>query len=162
MEGKNAAEKTRAIQIIERLLKFRNRSEQEMRLRLRKHRIPEGVVDQIIKDLKRSHIVDDRQFTKDWINSRLRKPFGFRRIFIELKKKGINDGLINEELKAASNAINEEEIVRDIAKKRLPYYKNCQRLTAKRRLYEYLTRRGFSLSIIQKVIQDLFSHDDNE
>ena len=43
-----------------------------------------------------SGLLDDRAFTKSWINYRLARPFGFRRIIQELKAKGIDQEIIEQ------------------------------------------------------------------
>ena len=100
--------------------------------------------------------MDDQQFASLWISSRLKKPFGLNRIRFELKQKGIDPEIISQETKRAQENYDESETILGLAQKRVAKYRNCNPKTAKRRLYDYLLRRGFQRGIIQKTITQIF------
>ncbi|MBU1998788.1 MAG: recombination regulator RecX, partial [Candidatus Omnitrophica bacterium] len=101
--------------------------------------------------LKEKGFVDDTIFARNWSNSRLRKPFGLRRIRQELQFKGIDKKLIDEELERIKKDYPEQEIVSRIVKERLVKLKGIDPFKAKARLYGYLIRRGFSPDTIREV-----------
>ncbi|MFH1247680.1 MAG: regulatory protein RecX [Candidatus Omnitrophota bacterium] len=133
------------------LLKFRLRSEQELLRRLLAKKYPESEVKKVILFLKEKGFVDDTIFARNWSNSRLRKPFGLRRIRQELQFKGIDKKLIDEELERIKKDYPEQEIVSRIVKERLVKLKGIDPFKAKARLYGYLIRRGFSPDTIREV-----------
>jgi len=145
----------KAKEIVFRLLKFRPRSEKEIRDKLQQKKIPEETIEQAIAYFKQLQLLDDRQFAQNWIRTRLRKPLGLTRIRFELKTKGVPDNIIKEELESNFDAEAEYEIVLDLAKRRATKYQRVEPLKRKRRLFEYLARRGFNSGIIQKVIKNL-------
>lgn len=134
-------------------LKIRNRSEQETRIQLSKKKISSQIIDRTIQYLKNLELINDRQFARDWIHMRLQKPFGLRRIFFELKQKGISDEILEEESKVVPRAESEERIVETLARKRLERYKNLDETKQKRRVFEYLVRRGFDVDMVTKVVE---------
>ena len=148
-------ELARARRIVFLLLKIRNRSEKEIRDRLKLKGFDSIVIEKTLQYFKDAQFIDDRQFAKWWIDVRLLKPFGFNRIKFELKSKGISDDILNEALPEASNQTSEILLVDMLVKKRQPRYKNLDKLTMKRRLFDYLARRGFSSESINQVIQKL-------
>ena len=138
-----------------RLLKIRSRSEHEIKERLKRKTISPEIVERTVLYLKNQRLLDDQKFARDWINARLTKSYGLRRIAFELKEKGINSELINEELSCAREDYNEENIVRELAKRCKEKYKNTDKTKRKRRIFEYLARRGFSLEAIAKALEHL-------
>jgi len=145
----------RAQKIALRLLGIRARSEKEIRRRLQKKKFSKNVVDETVAYLKRLRYLDDRRFTKDWIAARLEKPFGIGRISVELNVKGISQEIIREELTKVEQDYSEEKIVAQLVKQRAAKYKNIEPYKIKRRVFEYLARRGFRLESIQNAVQKL-------
>lgn len=137
------------------LLKFRFRSEQELALRLRRKGYSEELVKDTVSFLKERKLLDDKVFARNWIASRLKKPFGVRRIIQELKIKGIDKKTIEEGLRETSAAYAEQEIVATLAKRRLAQLKNLEPLVARRRVYGYLIRRGFLPETVSDVLNQL-------
>ena len=138
-----------------RFLKIRNRSEKEIQIQLSKKRISSETIDRTIQYLKNLELINDRQFARDWIQMRLQKPLGLRRIFFELKQKGISNEIWEEESKAVPRKESEEKIVEALARRRLERYKNLDEPKRKRRIFEYLVRRGFEVEVITKVVENL-------
>ena len=136
-----------------RLLKIRSRSEQEVKDKLKQKGFDEHVIGQAIRYFKDLELIHDRQFAKGWIASRLNKPFGSHRIRLELKQKGIDDDIIDEELTKALESYSEEEVVLSLLKKRVVKYKNVPPLKLKQRLYNYLARRGFNAEVIYRSLK---------
>lgn len=138
-----------------RLLKVRLRSEQEIRERLKRKQFPREIIEKTIQYFKELALVDDRQFAQKWISSRLLRPFGINRIKYELKTKGIQDGIIQEELKKITDNYPEEEIVLNLARKQAAKHKNIAPDKLKQRVYGCLARKGFRSEIILKAMKKL-------
>jgi len=138
-----------------RLLKFRLRSEQELREKLAAKNLPDPIIEQTIQYFKDLDLVDDHAFARQWTASRLKRPFGLNRIRLELRKKGIDAEIIREALKEAAGDYKELDIVTKLANSRALKYKNIGREKAQQRVYGYLSRRGFSASAIIKAVKNL-------
>lgn len=130
------------------LLKFRLRSEKELCQRLKKKRFHEEIIRETVSFLKDKGFIDDNLFAKTWIESRLKKPLGLRKIKQELNLKGIDKEIIDTQISEIKKDYCEQDLVKKIAKVRLSKLKGIEPRKAKRRVYAYLLRRGFSPEII--------------
>lgn len=126
------------------LLKFRLRSEKELRQRLENKKFNTQIIERTISFLKDKRFINDGEFAKAWVQSRIKKPLGIRRLKAELIIKGIDKVIIDKRINEIKNNYLEDEIVAKIAKDRLDKLKGCDPQKAKKRVYAYLLRRGFS------------------
>ena len=138
-----------------RLLKYRPRSENEIRIKLRDKEFSPDIIQQTVEYFKKIGAINDQQFAIGWIRSRLNKPLGAYRIGRELRQKGIDDDMIAATLADASQDYDEDAAVVSLAQKRLKKYKAIDPLAARRRLYGYLARRGFSNGAIMKALNGI-------
>lgn len=134
------------------LLKFRLRSENEFRQRLKRKEFSREVIEQTISFLKAKGIIDDNYFAKVWIQSRIKKPLGIRRLKQELILKGVDRAVIDWQINEIKKNYSEESVVREIAKERLNKLKGIDTERARKRVYAYLLRRGFSPEIVIDVL----------
>ncbi len=138
-----------------RLLKIRQRSERELIDRLQRKKIPQETIDRTLQYLRNYQFVGDREFTKWWVRSRLNKPFGLKRIREELKDKGIAEELIRSELSCIQPELDESQMIGHLLAKRLNRYRGLDPIKRKRRIFEFLCRRGFSLEAVEQAIKNL-------
>ncbi|TBR19855.1 regulatory protein RecX [bacterium] len=134
------------------LLKFRLRSEKEIASRLAKKKFSEAIISQVLEFLKTKNFISDEIFAKAWLESRLKKPLGLRRVIQELKEKGIACEIINDNISRIKEDYPEKEIVADIFKKRMSKIKGVDIKKAKARVYAYLLRRGFSTDAVMEAV----------
>ena len=126
------------------LLKYRQRSEKEISDRLKKKKFPEELIKETIFFLQEKKFIDDLAFSRAWIRERLAHSIGPRRLKQELKAKGISEEIIEDNLREAQESYSETETIRQLVESRLSRLRNVDPRTAKRRVYGYLLRRGFS------------------
>jgi regulatory protein len=134
------------------LLKFRQRSEKELIFRLAKKKFNPEVVRATLAFLKEKSFIDDRGFAKLWMESRLKKPYGLRRLVAELKIKGVDNKIIDERVSEIKDKYCEKDVVACLARERFEKLKGIDPVKAKRRVWAYLLRRGFSPEIVMDVI----------
>lgn len=137
------------------LLKFRPRSEKEIYERLKKKKFDAEIIKEAIAFLKEKRFIDDNYFAKVWLESRLKRPLGLRRLKQELGLKGIAKEIIDSRLQEIKKKYCEGDIVREIARQRLCKLKNIEPAKVKSRIYGYLLRRGFSPDVVIDVINQL-------
>ena len=137
------------------LLKFRPRSENEIRQRLKKKKFNSEIIESTVSFLKDKGFIDDNYFAKTWIESRIKKPLGIRRLKAELSIKGINKEIIDTQINEIKKSYAEEDIVGGIARDRLNKLKGIDPQKAKKRVYAYLLRRGFSPEVVIDVINQV-------
>lgn len=140
-----------------RLIKFRIRSEKELRDKLKAKQYDGPTTEELIAYFKRLGYVNDREFARSWISYRLSKPLALRAIEAELRQKGIGREIIDELISEKKSTLNEFEIARELAKARLEKLKmrKGQADKTKQKLYYYLSRRGFSSDIVSEVINQI-------
>ncbi len=138
-----------------RFLKIRPRSTAELREKLEIKGFSYEDIEAVLQDLLASGSLDDRAFTKSWVNYRLARPFGFKRIIQELKAKGIDRDIIDQAMADVHEDYNPENVALDVAQRR------WQRLPAidfekkKKRVLDFLLRRGFEADVVMKVLKKL-------
>lgn len=137
------------------LLKFRPRSEKEIYQRLKKKKFDAGIISQTLAFLEDKSFINDNEFTRLWIESRLKRPLGLRRIRQELSLKGIDKQIIDRQIEEIKKNYSEEGLVIKIAREKFNRLKGIEPQKAKRRIYAYLLRRGFSPEVIIDVINNL-------
>jgi regulatory protein len=130
------------------LLKYRLRSKSELAARLKNKKFSDKTVEATLRFLEDKKFIDDEDFTRLWIASRLKKPLGMRRIARELRLKGISGSTLEKHAAALTETYSEEKAVDEIIIRRMAAHKNEDPQKAKRRLYAYLLRRGFSPDIV--------------
>jgi len=81
-----------------RLLANREHSRTELRRKLCARSYAGEMVDQVLDDLIRQHLLSDERFTEQYLSSRQRRGFGPARIKGELRERGVKDELISSYL----------------------------------------------------------------
>ena len=135
------------------LLKFRLRSEKEISQRLKQKDFPESIIQETLQFLKEHRFIDDAVFAKAWIASRLKKPLGLSKIREELRIKGIDNEIVAAAWLDILPDYSQEEVVTRIVQQRLAKSKGIEPLKAKRRIFAYLLRRGFSADVIIQAME---------
>jgi len=138
-----------------RLLKYRPRSEYELRQRFKRKGFTDSVIKETFLFLKEKGFLDDREFARIWVESRIKKPLGIYRLKQELKAKGIDKGLIEQIIQRISSRYSEAEVISDLIQRRLHRLKLIEPAKAKRRIFLYLLRRGFSSEGIQEALNQI-------
>ena len=146
-----------ALSISYRLLSYRPRSVYEISSKLNEKGYDRDLIDRVIDHLKRLHYLDDKKFANLWVESRMRyKPVGSIGMKRDLKSKGLEEGLIDEAIKTKEARYDDFEAALKLAERRLATYGKIHKLKAKRRIYDYLVRRGFKFEIVRQVLKVLF------
>lgn len=142
-----------------RLLRFRPRSIKEIAQRLKQKGHRSFIIEQTINELKEKKFLDDKAFAKLWIGERMSlKPEGKHLITRELKSKGVNEEIIDSAFRECQNTFDEYEIARPLALRKFGQLKDVDEEKAKKKLFDLLSRRGFSYNTIWKIIKDCFGN----
>jgi regulatory protein len=144
----------RAIQQALLFLSYRSRSESEIRQNLRKHEIPEDVIDQTLQRLRQDGLASDDQFAQAWVENRSTfRPRSRRMMAMELRQKGLAD----EAVSSALEDVDDEALAYEAAQKRAPRLKDLEWVDFRKKLSEFLARRGFSYSVITSVVTRIWN-----
>ena len=146
-----------------RLLRFRPRSVKEMAQRLKQKGHRGFMIAQIIDELKEKKMLDDKIFSRLWIGDRMNiKPSGRNLITRELKAKGVDDEIINAAFGEFGDSFDEYEIAMPLARGKMAHMKGIQKEKAKKKLLDFLGRRGFSYNTIWKIIKENYDYGPTE
>jgi regulatory protein len=141
-----------------RLLNYRPRTELEIRDKLKKRGFAEDIIDCLVLKLKEKSLVDDYNFARMWVKFRMQgNNHGFFKIRQELLEKGIDKDIIEDVLQLLKKDFNEYDTAMQLIGPRLKSICGLDKDKAQRRLYSYLKRRGFSGSIIYRVINEAYT-----
>ena len=137
------------------LLKYRLRSENEIRLRMKNKKFAQDVIEKTVTFLKEKRFIDDDIFAKAWVDSRIKRPLGLRRIEQELKLKGIDKEVIQAQVARVKEDYAEEDVVKGVVQSRLKRLSAKDAQGIKRKMYAYLIRRGFSPEVVYNAVAEL-------
>lgn len=144
----------RAIQQALLFLSYRSRSESEIRQNLRKHEIPEDIIEQTLQRLRQDGLANDDQFAQAWVENRSTfRPRSRRMLAMELRQKGLAD----EAVSSALEDVDDEALAYEAAQKRILRLKDMEWVDFRKKLSEFLARRGFSYSVITSVVTRIWN-----
>lgn len=137
------------------LLSIRPRSILELKTKLQDKGYDESSIKKTISWLKKEGFLDDKKFTKMWVEGRKNfHPLGKFRLSLELKKKQVPLKIIEKEV---SKIPEKEEVkdAKDLAKRRAKLYLKEDKYKKRQKVIAFLTRRGYSWSVISKAIEKI-------
>ena len=145
------------------MLEARSRGVEELRRMLVKKGEPAADVDVAIERLRASGLLDDANFARQLTRSKALGPgLSRRRIQQELIKRGVSRSISED---AIDEVFEDEEIdegasIERVARKKLRLLTKVDDATRKRRLYSFLTRRGYDGDDIQRVLRLVLQADE--
>ncbi len=138
-----------------RFLKIRPRSIGELKEKLGSKGFSSTQIEKTLLDLMASGLLDDRAFTKSWINYRLARPFGFRRIIQELRAKGIDREIIEQAVAEIKGSYDPQNAALELARRRWQRLPDIDVQKKRKRVLDFLLRRGFEADTVMKVLKKL-------
>lgn len=136
-----------------RYLGYRPRSEAELRQRLRRRGFNGGNVEATLDKLKEQGLVNDLAFAEFWKDTR--QSFSPRSQWLtraELRQKGVAEDIID---RVVADVDDEDSAYRAAASKARSLPKTDYQ-SFRRRLGEYLKRRGFGYGVINHTVQQVW------
>lgn len=156
-------------------LSARARTAADLRRWLRTKEFIETEIAPAVEKLEALGLLDDREFARTFARSRLApgRGFGIRRVAIELTRKGVARGIVDEvlaeyaeereqraeEAEAAGQTVR--SAVEEAAAKKLRTLAALAPEVQRRRLYGFLVRRGFSSGEIAGVLRTISPRGDD-
>jgi len=138
-----------------RLLTVRARTRAELAGKLEERGYPEDVSARVLDRLTAVGLIDDEDFAQQWVRSRhVNAGKGKRALAVELRRKGVDDELIDAaltDIDAAAERQRAEQLVRDkLRRERLGDGADEVKIT--RRLVGMLARRGYNSAMAFDVV----------
>lgn len=150
-----------------RFVSYRPRSEKEIREFLEKKLKTWSIAgrqtfEKVMERLGELGYVDDRKFVQWWIEQRSTfRPKGKRLLGFELRQKGVAKGVLEGALGGNLGLYNEREGARRTIAKKIPVWSKLPVLERKRKVFGFLSRRGFSSTTIASVIDEFVGKSYN-
>ncbi len=143
----------RCLNVATHYLGYRPRSEFEVRERLQRRGYDDNTIGVVITKLKEQRLVDDMDFARFWKENR--DSFSPRSQWLtrlELKQKGVPADIIDQVVDAIDDDDSAYRALQTKARG-LPY---SDYQSFRRRLGEYLKRRGFSYGVINNALERMW------
>ena len=140
-------------------LSYRTRSESEIRRNLRKHDIPGDVIEQTLERLRTNRLADDNQFARAWVENRNTfRPRSRRALTMELRQKGLSD----QATQTALEGLDEEALAYEAGLKKARRLQVVEWNEFRRKLSDFLSRRGFPYSVIAPIVSRIWNETHTE
>ena len=139
-----------------RLLTRRDHTSFEIFQKLEQRGFDGGIVDRVLARCRRLDYIDDERTARMYIGQLVRRGFGFRRIRVELQKKGLSGERFENILNQYRTEIDEHEIARKVMLKKMKSFKNEKdRQKRRNKMYRFLYSRGFEASVISELVREI-------
>ena len=154
-EQKPETASRQALNVAVRLLTRRDHTRYEIRQKLKQRGFSSDEILAAVSECERLNYIDDERTARVYIGQLVRKGFGFRRIAIELKKKGLQGKSIEDILEQLQTEIDEREIARRVLQKKIKSFeREADQKKRRDKIYRFLDYRGFSRSLISELIRE--------
>ena len=142
-----------------RLLSVRSRSKAELRQRLLRADFEPEEVDAALADLEAVGLIDDEAFARELAESQKRKGMGRRAGMAALRVKGV-DRELAERIAQDVSPEDEAERALQVAEHRLPRLRGLEPETRRRRLMDFLLRRGYDPETARSACRRAMAEED--
>lgn len=133
------------------LLNDMDRTEAQLRTKLKQGLYTEDIIEQTIEYVKSFGYIGDASYARRYIQSKQRNK-SKKEIYAELCKKGISKDEIDSAMEECYEEQREEETIRTLLRKK-NYNPEQATDVEKQKIYGYLVRKGFTYEQIRQVIQ---------
>lgn len=134
-------------------LEYRQRSEHEIRCHLDKHGVEAGIIEEVLARLRRNDLVNDENFAKQWVENRSAfRPRSRKALAVEMRRRGIDSEAVQAALMEIKDE-DEEKLAYQAAQKQARKLSQLEWSDFRRKLGNFLARRGFSYDTIVPVTE---------
>ena len=131
------------------LLQQMDRTEQQLRQRMRQKEYPENVIDDALTYVKSYRYVDDLRYAQNYIRSRAESK-SRQQITMDLLIRGVKKDQIDRAWQLADPIDEIAQILRWSEKK--SFHPDTADVKETHKFYQFLLRKGFSFSNIKKAL----------
>ena len=136
-----------------RYLSYRPRSQAELKQRLHQRGFEDSQIEIVINKLKEQNLLDDTAFAQFWKENRqIFRPRSQRLTRMELRKKGVADEIIDE----VTEKLDDMESAYQAALSKAQLLPKQEYEVFRRRLGDYLKRRGFGYAVINQTVKRIW------
>jgi regulatory protein len=133
------------------LLKYRERSQREINYRLQRRGFSTAVIQRVIEYLRQNNYLNEERFAQNYIKEKITKGIGRRKIYFGLKKLGVDQQYIEEQIANIDEQDYYQALRKVIGRKR-EHYKSKKYPRVK--LWRFLLQRGYYSDEIRRAISE--------
>lgn len=141
------------------LLEAVDRTEADLRRKLKEGFFPEEVIDDAVLYAKKFHYIDDERYLQNYLTSQLKKKSS-RQVALELERKGIERSFVQTAMEEfyLNDPEAEKEAALHLLEKKLKNFVDGEKIyKAKQALF----RKGFSYSVIEKAVNSFLENNES-
>jgi regulatory protein len=117
------------------------------------------VIEETLEKLRGDGLANDGQFAAAWVENRSTfRPRSRRALAMELRQKGLGD----ETVRSAVSGVDEEALAYEAARKRVSRLKSLEWPEFRKKLSEFLARRGFPYAVIASTVSKIWTETHKE
>ena len=136
-------------------LSYRIRTTSEIKKKLKEKKVTSKTSGKIIKYLEDAGLINDEEFARTLIEENIkRKPVGIKVLKQKLFEKGVPKQIGEKVLESVFEKVSEKELALQNFNKLIPKLKGKEKIEQKKKVYEFLTRKGFSYDVIREIIYE--------
>ena len=144
------------------ILSRRDHSVQELIIKGIKKGFNKDVLERVTHELQKNNYLDDHRFTSNFIHDAIEfKKWSLNKIKFELRKKGVNKSIISELFDGFDEAIWKKQMYSLVRKNRAKFIRSDS-TKRKKKMYDYLARKGYSSTLIWSEMNKLLSLVETE
>ncbi len=149
----SADEMEKAFQSAVHFLSFRSRSENEIRLNLKKKEFSPLAIGETINKLKDAGLVDDAEFARQWVETRVHsKPRSRWLMEYELRQKKVLDDQISQAFEIIPD---DSTLALQAARKKMHQFSHLEKDAFRKKITSFLMRRGFQYDVIRQTLDQI-------
>ena len=140
-----------------RLLARRDHARLEIEQKLKQRGYNSEIIRAVAAECERLNYIDDEKTARVYIGQLARRGFGFRRIRLELNRKGLKGDRFERIVNESRLEFDEREIANRVLQKKMKSFEREEDSKKQRdKIYRFLYSRGFSEPIISELIRKFF------
>ncbi len=133
------------------LLERMDRTESQLRAKLKQGYYPEDVIEEAISYVKGYHYLDDLRFAQNYVRNH-KEQKSQRIIEVELLRRGVAKDFVQQALEEEYCEENERDLILKWTQKK-QYSSETADLKEKQKMYQFLLRKGFHWNDILYVLE---------
>jgi regulatory protein len=144
----------KAVQVGVKQVSYKQRTCKEVKDKLRGLEYSEAHIEAAIEKLEEMGFLDDLRYAEEFVDTR-QKRYGRKRIFLELKKRGITENIANN---ALDTFLDEDAGYAQALEMGRKKYASCSDIDPRKaaaRVQGQLLRKGYSYDVVNRIIKEL-------
>lgn len=134
-------------------IQIRPMSRSDLKRKLKqKYPNEEGYIIQILDEMERVELLNDKRYTEQLVSHLIQRPIGRLKIMLETRKRGLDWDIVQSIL--ISSGYDEENTAKAAAEEKQKTLREPDPRKRKQKMMNFLKNRGFTDSVIYHVVRD--------